>query len=78
MEEEKIMAFLREKVSADALDEDTPLLTSGLVNSLFALEIVMFVEDTFGIRLKRKDITPDNFSSVRRIAETVRTVKERG
>ena len=52
------------------------MMKSGLVNSLFALEIVMFVEKTFQIKLKRKDIKPENFSTVRRIAELVRRVKE--
>lgn len=76
MEEEKIIAFLQGKTSSGELTYDTELMKSGLVNSLFALEIVMFVEKTFNIKLKRKDIKPENFSTVRRIAELVRRVKE--
>jgi len=73
---ETVFRFLKEKTKSDALTEETELLKSGLVNSLFALEIVVFVEQTFGVKLKRKDITAENFSSVNRIAALVDRLRE--
>ncbi|MFD8380005.1 acyl carrier protein [Streptomyces sp. NPDC000941] len=36
----------------------------GLVNSLFAMQIVAFVEHEFGITVENDDLHPDNFRSV--------------
>lgn len=66
-----LLQFLREKTGKADLAGDTELLQSGLVNSLFALEIVLFVEKTFACKLGRKDISPQNFSSADRIAALV-------
>jgi acyl carrier protein len=36
----------------------------GLVNSLFAIELVLFVENEFSITAERDDLEIDNFSSI--------------
>jgi len=43
----------------------------GFVDSLFALQLVMFVEKEFKIKVSNKEINEDNFRSVDAIAETV-------
>lgn len=73
--QEELMQFLKGKNPEAELDWDTDLFKSGVVNSLFALEIVMFVEKTFSIKLKRKDIQAENFSTINRIAALVERVK---
>ncbi len=69
--QERILQFLREKNRDKAIEADTELFQSGAVNSLFALEIVMFVEDEFHIKLKKNDLKIENFSTVERIAALV-------
>lgn len=69
-----VFTFLQEKTKCSTLNGDTDLMKSGLVNSLFALEIVMFVEKTFHIKLGRKDITAENFRTVNQIAALVERV----
>ena len=69
--QEQILAFLQKKTKSKTLDCDTDLFKNKLVDSLFALEIVVFVENTFHIKLKHRDITADNFSSVNKIAALV-------
>lgn len=66
-----VLDFLREKTGGADIQADTQLLKSGLVNSLFALEIVVFVEKTFGLKLGRKDISPENFASAASITALV-------
>jgi acyl carrier protein len=42
----------------------TPLLDSGLLDSLGILEVVGFVEQKFGILLSDEDLVPENFQTV--------------
>ncbi len=72
---ETVLAFLRENTGRSDLAGDTELLKSGLVNSLFALEVVVFVERTFGVKQKRGDITPENFSCADAIAALAARLK---
>ncbi len=69
--QERILRFLREKNRDKEIETDTELFQSGAVNSLFALEIVMFVEEEFHIKLKKNDLKIENFSTVERIAALV-------
>ena len=70
--QERILKFFIEKKKADdSLTNDTDLLKGGYVNSLFALEIVMFLEKEFKIRIKRRDITDDNFRTINNMAALV-------
>ncbi|MGE5560785.1 MAG: acyl carrier protein [Chloroflexota bacterium] len=75
MTEEKILEFIRSRGKTDKVERDTDLFKGGYVNSLFAVEIVLFLEKTFKIRLKDKDITQDNFRTVAAIANLVDRVR---
>lgn len=68
---ERIFQFFVDKKKADGLTYDTELLKSKHINSLFALEIVLFVEREFGIKLAKKEISMDNFHSINAIAALV-------
>ena len=68
---ERIFQFFADKKKADGLTYDTELLKSRHINSLFALEIVLFVEREFGIKLSKKEISMDNFHSINAIAALV-------
>lgn len=69
--QERIYQFFVEKKKAEGLTYDTELLKSKHINSLFALQIVMFVEKEFHIKLGRKDISTENFHSINAIAALV-------
>ncbi len=68
--QERIMKFFNEKGIND-IQNDTDLFKGGYVNSLFALEIVMFLEKEFKIKIKNKDITEKNFKTVDAMASVV-------
>lgn len=74
---ETIYQFFAEKKMTDGLDYDTELMDSGKVNSLFALEIVLYLEKTFKIRLKGKDINKNNFRTINAMAELVERVQKK-
>lgn len=69
--QERIFQFFVEKKKADGLSYDTELLKSKHINSLFALQIVLFVEKEFGVKLTKKEISVENFHSINAIAALV-------
>ena len=77
MEEIKkeIYRFFEEKGKAAGLDDDVNLFKGGYVNSLFALQMVSYLEKTFSIKLGRKDISEKNFQTVNAIAALVERLK---
>ena len=51
------------------LSEDEDLLSSGILDSLGILQLVAFMEKTFGIRIPDEDVMFDNFQSVRAMGD---------
>lgn len=47
------------------------LFGSGLVSSLFALQLVVHVETTFGVAVQGPDLKLDNFRTIDRITDLV-------
>jgi len=56
----------------DKLQDDASFLEEGIVDSTGVLELVMFVEEAFGITVVDEEIVPENFDSVERLAHYVR------
>ena len=54
-----------------ALGDDTSLLEAGLVDSTGVLEIIQFLEASFGIHVEDEEILPENLDSVERLARYV-------
>ncbi len=57
--------------SPDNLRDDTPLQTSGILDSLAALGVVNFVEQQFGIELNVYDTSVERFDRIEDIAAAV-------
>lgn len=57
------------------LSYDYPLVENGLLTSLQVMELVMFMEERFGVSIEDDDIVEENFASVDEIAGLV---EERG
>jgi acyl carrier protein len=53
------------------LDDDVSLLDRGIIDSTGVLEIVMFLEDEFAVKVHDRDLLPENFDSVDRIVAFV-------
>ncbi|MDQ3913979.1 MAG: acyl carrier protein [Actinomycetota bacterium] len=63
--------FVGRALHDNPLGDDDDIFATGFVNSLFALELVTFVEGTFGITIESEDLDLDNFRTVSRIAALV-------
>lgn len=60
--------FMRpEQVLAD----DESLTTSGVIDSMGVLELVLFLEQAFGVQVADHEITAENIGSIRNIARFV-------
>jgi acyl carrier protein len=52
--------------------DDASFLEEGIVDSMGIMELVMFVEETFGITVDDEELVPDNFDSVSKLAAYIR------
>jgi acyl carrier protein len=55
--------------------DDTPLLQEGIIDSLGVVELVEFVQTQLGVKVEQKEVRPDNFDSVAKLAAFVRSKK---
>jgi acyl carrier protein len=55
----------------DNLKEDTSFLENGIIDSTGVLELVMFIEETYGINVEDDEMVPENLDSISNIAEYV-------
>ena len=55
----------------DGLEADTPLVTSGIVDSAGVVEVVEFLERRFMLRLTDADISLRNCNTLRGLSELV-------
>lgn len=76
MLEDNIAEFVCRNAGVSSICHDERFFESGLVTSMFALQIVMFVEKTNGIALDDDDLILNNFASVNAIAELIRSKSE--
>ena len=54
------------------LPDEASLLESGVVDSTGVLELVFFVEESFGFKVKDEELVPRNFDSIAKLAAYVR------
>ena len=67
----EIHAFVDRFFGDTTLRDDEDMFATGYVNSMFALQLVQFVEGEFGITVDSDDLELDNFRTVSTIAEFV-------
>ncbi len=58
-------------VEKNSIGPDEDLLEQGLIDSLGIVQIIAFVEDSFGVSLGPNDVVPENFSSLNALAGLV-------
>ena len=68
---QQIREFLSRFFRDHQLADDEDIFATGYVNSMFAMQLVQFVEGTFGITVESDDLEIDNFRTVDAIAALV-------
>lgn len=67
----KIRGFLKRFLRNRTIEDDENMFESGFVNSLFSMQLVMFLEKEFQIRFDSADLDLDNFKSINDIARLI-------
>ena len=67
----KVASFLRNSVNLPELKDDDDLFDTGIVNSLFAVQLITFLEKTFDIEVGSDDLDIHNFESINATAAFV-------
>jgi acyl carrier protein len=75
---EEIIIKLADYIAARILKQpkrviraDEPLISSGLVDSFSLVDLGLFVEDTFGVRIEDTELNADTFDSLQQLAELI-------
>jgi acyl carrier protein len=82
MSDEKILSPIRRFMAGsfsgrDLADEDD-IFALGFAYSLFAMQLVNFVESQFGIEIDSEDLEMTNFRSIRAISDLVERKQANG
>ena len=61
---ETVTKFLLSSINIANLNNDDNLFESGIVNSLFAVQLMTFLEKTFALEIGMDDLDIENFKSL--------------
>ena len=73
---QKIRAFVIENYlfgEEGKLGNDDSFMESGIIDSTGILELVRFLEATFGVKVADEDLIPDNLDSINKIVAFIET-----
>ena len=52
----------------ESLKDDTSFMEAGIIDSTGVLELIMFLEETYGIKIEDNELVPENFDTLDNIA----------
>jgi methoxymalonate biosynthesis acyl carrier protein len=70
-DKESIKAFVAQVTRGHRVSDDDDIFASGFVNSLFAMQLVMFVEKKFAVSVEDDDLEIQNFRSINAIVDLI-------
>ena len=78
---EQVRAFIADRFLFDPgakIEPAQSLLKSGILDSTGAMELVLFLEETYGMKIADADLVPQNLDSIGAIAAFVERQKGNG
>ncbi|RCG26493.1 acyl carrier protein [Sphaerisporangium album] len=67
----EVLAFIVSRFPQAEVTESEDIFSLGYVNSLFAMELVMFLEKTFEITIPNEELRIDNFRTALAMADLI-------
>jgi methoxymalonate biosynthesis acyl carrier protein len=67
----KIRAFIAKFFQNINLQDDEDIFALGFINSLFAMQLVLFVESEFALIVDNEDLDIDNFRTINAIVQLI-------
>ena len=55
---------------------DEPLISSGLIDSFSLMDLALFVEDTFGVRIEDTELNADTFDNLMQLEALIASRKQ--
>ena len=71
----EIKQFLAQFFQNYDLQDDEDIFALGFVNSLFAMQLVLFVEKSFDISIENEDLDLDNFRTINALTRLIQRKK---
>jgi len=75
---EAIISTLEQYIATKVLKQpnrkispDEALISSGLIDSFSLMDLALFVEDTYGVRIEDTELNADKFDSLKQLAELI-------
>ncbi len=53
------------------IDEKTPLISSGLIDSFHLVDVSIFVEEVFGVKIEDYELNADTFDTTEELAKLI-------
>ena len=75
----QLATFLAEKILKQPnrkITEDEALLSSGLIDSFSLMDVALYVEDTFGVRIEDTELNADTFDTLTQLAALIDSRKK--
>lgn len=69
----KVEKFMNKYIKGTEINDDTDIFELGVVNSLFAMQLVLFVEDEFSISVDNDILGTDRFNSINSICSYIQS-----
>lgn len=70
----KLSAFITNEILKQPgreLAPDAPLISSGLIDSFSLMDVALFVEDTFGVRIEDTELNAETFDTIKELTELI-------
>ncbi len=74
----QVLEFIQSRYPQAELTDTEDIFQVGYVNSLFAMELVMFIEKTFGVTVPNEELRIDNFRTAVSMSELVERLTPAG
>ena len=71
---EQITGFISKEILKDPkrhIKEDEPLISSGLIDSFGLVDLALYVEDTFGVRIEDVELTSSVFDTTQELVALI-------
>lgn len=67
----KILDFIGKSVNKNDLGLDVDFFENGMASSLLAMQIIMFIENEFNIKVENSEMKLDNFNTINNISKFI-------
>ena len=75
---EQLAKFIAEKIIKQpkrVITADEPLISSGLIDSFSLMDVALYVEDTYGVRIEDTELNADAFDNLTQLAALIESRK---